>query len=298
MIEEYKECRLCPRQCKIDRSKKTGYCGCSDKIKIARAALHYWEEPCISGSRGSGTVFFSGCTLRCIFCQNYNISSEGFGKEITIERLSDIFLELQDQGAHNINLVTGTQYVPSIIRAIDRVKHKMKIPFLFNCGGYEEKETIELLKDYIDIFLPDLKYFSRNFSVKYSKADNYFEQASGAIQQMIAQTGPLKFNEEGIMQKGVIIRHMVLPGCYKDSLKILEWIDENLDQNCFLLSLMSQYTPAYHSKNYPEIDRRLTTFEYNKVLDRAIELGLTRGYMQEKCSAKEEYTPPFDLQGV
>lgn len=297
-ILDYKECRLCPRQCGVDRSRGTGYCGCSDQIKIARAALHHWEEPCISGGRGSGAVFFSGCTLRCCFCQNYSISSEGFGKEISVERLSDIFLELQDQGAHNINLVTATMYVPSIIRAIDRVKHKMKIPFLFNCGGYERIETIKMLSDYIDIFLPDIKYYDSVLSKEFSMAEDYFEYASKAIEQMIRQTGKLEYDKEGLLKKGVILRHMVLPGCYKDSIKLLEWMNECLDRESFLVSLMSQYTPSYKSKEHKKINRRLTTFEYEKVLDKAIELGLTDGYMQEKSSAKEEYTPPFNLEGV
>ena len=297
-ILDYKECRLCPRQCGVDRSRGTGYCGCNDQVKIARAALHHWEEPCISGSRGSGAVFFSGCTLRCCFCQNYSISSEGFGKEISVERLSDIFLELQEQGAHNINLVTATMYVPSIIRAIDRVKHKMEIPFLFNCGGYERVETIKMLADYIDIFLPDIKYYDRALSKEYSMAEDYFEQASKAIEQMIRQTGKLKFDENGLLKKGVILRHMVLPGCYKDSIKLLEWMNDSLDRESFLVSLMSQYTPSYKSREHKKINRRLTTFEYEKVLDKAIELGLTDGYMQEKSSAKEEYTPPFNLEGV
>ena len=297
-ILDYKECRLCPRQCGVDRSRGTGYCGCNDQVKIARAALHHWEEPCISGSRGSGAVFFSGCTLRCCFCQNYSISSEGFGKEISVERLSDIFLELQEQGAHNINLVTATMYVPSIIRAIDRVKHKMEIPFLFNCGGYERVETIKMLADYIDIFLPDIKYYDRALSKEYSMAEDYFEQASKAVEQMIRQTGKLKFDENGLLKKGVILRHMVLPGCYKDSIKLLEWMNDSLDRESFLVSLMSQYTPSYKSREHKKINRRLTTFEYEKVLDKAIELGLTDGYMQEKSSAKEEYTPPFNLEGV
>lgn len=243
-------------------------------------------------------MFFSGCTLRCCFCQNYSISSEGFGKEISVERLSDIFLELQDQGAHNINLVTATMYVPSILRAIDKVKHKMKIPFLFNCGGYERIETIKMLSDYIDIFLPDIKYYDSTLSKEFSMAEDYFEYASKAIEQMICQTGKLEFDENGLLKKGVILRHMVLPGCYKDSIKLLEWMAESLDKDSFLVSLMSQYTPYYKSKEHKKINRRLTTFEYNKVLDKAIELGLTDGYMQEKSSAKEEYTPPFNLEGV
>lgn len=294
----YEDCSLCPRNCHVDRSIVRGYCKCGSNLKIARAALHYWEEPCISGGNGSGTVFFSGCTLKCCFCQNFNISSEGFGEEITVERLSEIFLELQEKGANNINLVTATQYLPSVLEALDQVRGQLKIPVVYNCGGYEKKETIEALKGYVDIFLPDLKYHDPELSKLYSGAEDYFKVASEAVRTMIEMTGAPEFDENGIMKKGVIIRHMILPGCYKDSIDLLHWIKENLPENGFLLSLMSQYTPFYKSYMYPKINRRLTTFEYEKVLDEAIRLGLENGYMQEKSSAKEEYTPPFDLQGV
>ena len=294
----YNNCSLCPRNCFVDRSVKKGFCKSSNKIKVARAALHYWEEPCISGVEGSGTVFFSGCNLNCCFCQNYNISNDCFGKEISVERLGEIFLELQDKGANNINLVTAVQYVPSIIEALDKVKHKLHIPIVYNNGGYESVETLELLKDYVYIYLPDIKYFNPEISKKYSKAEDYFERASKAVIKMIDNVGELKFNDEGIMQRGVIVRHMVLPSCYKDSVKILNWINENLPKDKFLISLMSQYTPFYKAEKYPEINRRVTTFEYNKVVDEALKLGLDKGYLQEKTSAKEEYTPPFDLEGV
>ena len=294
----YKECNLCPRECGVDRSISTGFCKSGDKLKVARAALHYWEEPCISGKYGSGTVFFSGCNLKCCFCQNYNISSDCFGKEISIERLGDIFLELQDKGANNINLVTAVQYIPSIIMALDNVKHKLYIPVVYNSGGYEIISTLDILKDYVDIYLPDIKYFDMELSKRYSVAEDYFEKASKAVLKMIDNAGKLKFNDKGIMQRGVIVRHMVLPSCYKDSIKILNWIKENLPEDKFLISLMSQYTPFYKACDYPEINRRVTTYEYNKVVDEALRLGLERGYIQEKSSAKEEYTPPFDLEGV
>ena len=294
----YKECNLCPRECGVDRSISTGFCKSGDKLKVARAALHYWEEPCISGKYGSGTVFFSGCNLKCCFCQNYNISSDCFGKEISIERLGDIFLELQDKGANNINLVTAVQYIPSIIMALDNVKHKLNIPVVYNSGGYENISTLDILKDYVDIYLPDIKYFDMELSKRYSVAEDYFEKASKAVLKMIDNAGKLKFNDKGIMQRGVIVRHMVLPSCYKDSIKILNWIKENLPEDKFLISLMSQYTPFYKACDYPEINRRVTTYEYNKVVDEALRLGLERGYIQEKSSAKEEYTPPFDLEGV
>ena len=286
-------CNLCPRMCGAERNVQPGFCGCGNRIKIARAALHFWEEPCISGSRGSGAVFFSGCTLRCGFCQNYRISSGGYGREISVERLGEIFLELQEQGAHNINLVTATQYLPWVLRALDRAKPHLNIPVVYNCGGYERTETVEALKGYVDIYLPDFKYYSREMSLKYSAAGDYFPVAAKAVRAMIAQTGAPVF-EGGLLKKGVVIRHLVLPGGRKDSMNILQWISENLPQGRFLLSLMSQYTP--NGRGGPA--RRITSFEYGTVVEEALRLGLTEGFMQEKSSAKEEYTPPFDLKGV
>lgn len=291
-------CQLCPRNCNVNRNLTTGFCGCTNKLKAARAALHFWEEPCISGTKGSGTVFFSGCTLKCCFCQNHSISSGEIGKEISSEHLGEIFLSLQKQGAHNINLVTATQFLPWILPALDSVKEELKIPVVYNCGGYEKPEIIDLLKDYVDIYLPDLKYYDTSLSARYSKAPDYFPAASKAVKHMIQQTGKPVFDENGILQKGVIVRHMVLPGCKKDSFAILHWMKENLPEDSYLLSLMSQYTPCYKSCEYPEINRRITTYEYNKVLDEAISLGLVNGFMQERSSAKEEYTPPFDLEGI
>ncbi len=295
---DFTNCHLCPRNCGVNRNISEGFCGCSSTLKAARAALHHWEEPCISGTRGSGAVFFSGCTLKCCFCQNYLISQGSFGKEITPKHLGEIFLSLQEQGAHNIDLITATQFLPLILPALDLVKHKLHIPVVYNCGGYEKKETLALLKDYIDIYLPDLKYYSSVLSKRYSKAENYFEVASLAILSMIEQTGGLEYDQHGILQKGVIIRHMVLPGCKDDSIQLLHWMKDTLPEGNYLLSLLSQYTPFYKSCEYPEINRRITTYEYNKVLDTAIALGLTDGFMQEKSSAKEEYTPPFDLEGI
>ena len=295
----YKSCTLCPRNCKVDRTVTTGYCGCSDTIKAARAALHHWEEPCISGTRGSGTVFFSGCTLRCCFCQNHSISQEGVGKELSVEELSQIFLKLQEEGAHNINLVTATEYLPSILSALDLVKNKLTIPVVYNCGGYETVETIKALKGYVDIWLPDLKYESPDLSMRYSGAKDYFQVAKKAIRQMILQTGAPEFEEDGtMMKKGVILRHMVLPGAKDDSIRLLHFMKEELPEGMYYISLLSQYTPFFHSKDFPEINRRITSYEYNKVLDEAISLSLDQGFMQEKSSAKEEYTPPFDLEGI
>ncbi len=301
----YKNCICCPRNCQIDRTKNNGFCHSPAGIRVARAALHQWEEPCISGINGSGTIFFSGCTLRCCFCQNYKISSEGFGKDISEKRLEEIFFELQKAGAHNINLVTPTQYLPSILPVLKKIKPLLSIPIVYNCGGYETLEAIDALSPYVDIWLPDLKYFSNELSAKYSAAADYFPVASSAIRRMIEHTGKLVFEEYSengqtcqLMKRGVIIRHMVLPAHKDDSINLLHWIHDNLPDEKFLLSLMSQYTPFYKSENYPEINRRITSYEYRRVVDAAIDLGLTNGFMQEKSSAKEEYTPPFELQGV
>lgn len=291
-------CQLCPRTCKVNRTVSTGFCGCTNEVKAARAALHLWEEPCISGTQGSGTVFFSGCTLKCCFCQNSQISCENFGKTLSVSQLSEIFLKLQEEGAHNLNLVTPTQYLPFIIEALDNIKKLLSIPVIYNCGGYERPEVISLLKDYVDIYMPDLKYYDASLSFSYSKAKDYFSFASKAIQKMIEQTGVPTFNKEGILQKGVLIRHLVLPGCKEDSMKLLERISETLPKDSFLLSLLSQYTPVYKASMYPKINRKVTTYEYNKVLDKAISLGLTQGFMQERSSASSAYTPSFQLEGL
>jgi len=291
-------CSLCPRECGVDRNAAPGFCGCGNKLKIARAALHIWEEPCISGKNGSGTVFFSGCALRCCYCQNYAVSQEDFGKEISVSRLAEIFLELQDKGAHNINLVTATQYVPWVLEALDKAKGALHIPVVYNCGGYERVETVRALKGYVDIYLPDLKYYSSELSGKYSKAKDYFKVASAAVAEMVAQAGNPRFDGSGMLQKGVVIRHLVLPGGREDSIAILNWLKGNLEKGSFLLSLMSQYTPAYKSFEHREINRRITTMEYEAVAKEALRLGLDTGYMQERSSAGEEYTPPFDLEGV
>lgn len=295
----YEDCRLCPRDCGANRYEKTGCCGCGPVIKAARAALHQWEEPCISGVRGSGTVFFTGCALGCCFCQNYPISQEGFGKELTPSRLAEIFLKLQEKGAHNINLVTASQYLPSIIEALDLAKPLLTIPVVYNTGGYERPEVIKALKNYVDIWLPDLKYYGHQLSSRYSKAPDYFSIASQAVKEMIVQTGePVIDPISGLMKKGVLIRHMVLPGAKDDSIKLLQWISSHLPRGQFYISLLSQYTPFYKSSSYPEINRRITSYEYNQVVETAIKIGLIQGFMQKKSSAKEEYTPPFDLEGI
>ncbi len=300
MSMNYESCTLCPRMCGADRTKAPGFCGASHQIKAARAALHQWEEPCISGTAGSGTVFFSGCTLKCVFCQNYPLSHENFGKEISTVRLAEIFLELQEKGAHNINMVTATQYLPSIRQALELARPELHIPVVYNSGGYERTETIREFSDCIDIWLPDLKYYDSGLSEKYSAARNYFSMASKAIKEMIRVSGGLAWDPEnpGLLKTGVVLRHMVRPGAKEDSNRLLHGIKEELPPGQFLLSILSQYTPFYKSSQYPEIRRRITTYEYQKVVDTAIELGLTDGYMQEKSSAKEEYTPPFDLSGI
>lgn len=290
------ECRLCPRQCGINRNISAGACGAGSTVKAAKAALHLWEEPSLSSGNGSGAVFFSGCTLKCCFCQNYQISHENSGKDITVERLANIFLELREKGADNINLVNPTHYVYHIVKALDMVKHKLNIPVVYNSGGYERTETIRLLNGYIDIYLPDLKYYSPELSEKYSHAKNYFDYASRAILEMYNQQPELKWNGK-LLQKGLIVRHLILPGCRHDSIKIMEWLADNLEHDSFMLSLMSQYTPVYKSINFPEINRKIFTFEYNSVLDKVIELGLN-GYTQEKTSASAEFTPDFNYEGI
>lgn len=294
-MNEYESCRLCPRECGADRTRGLGFCRSSDKIKAARAALHYWEEPCISGKNGSGTVFFSGCGLGCVYCQNQALSADGFGKEITVQRLAEIFRELEGRGAENINLVTPTHYAPSIIAALEL--YRPKIPIVYNCGGYEKAETIDMLEGYIDIYLTDIKYYSDEYAVKYSRAKDYFRFAYAAAERMIQQVGAPRFGENGIMKSGVVIRHLVLPALRRDSIEILNRL-ALLPKDSFVLSLMSQYTPWGDLSSFPELNRRVTTFEYNSVVSRAAELGFTLGYTQERRSAKEEYTPEFDLTGI
>lgn len=291
-------CNLCPRQCGANRDIEKGRCGCGGKIKAARAALHFWEEPCISGSRGSGTVFFSGCTLQCCYCQNHEISHGGFGKEISKERLAEVFLGLQAKGAHNINLVSATPYIPWVCQALDIARPALHIPVVYNCGGYERAETIRALDGYVDIYLPDIKYCSSELSRRYSGAVDYFEVASEAVREMITQTDGLQYDAEGMLQKGVIIRHLVLPGARKDSMAVLQWMAENLPGDKFLLSLMSQYTPTARTKEFPEINRRITSMEYDSVVAEAVRLGLTGGFMQQRSSASEAFIPPFDLEGI
>ena len=287
-------CTLCPRMCGIDRNTGVGYCGSGALVKAARAAKHMWEEPCISGINGSGTVFFSGCTLGCVFCQNREISRGGIGKELTVEELADTFKRLENQGVHNLNLVTPMHFTPQILQALSL--SKPSIPIVMNTGGYERVETLRKWEGTVDVYLPDLKYISTELSGKYSAAPDYFEKASAAILEMHRQQPRLVW-EGDLLKKGLIIRHLVLPGCVQDSLAVLDFLDKHLPKDSFLLSLMSQYTPTPACAPFKEINRRVTTYEYRKVADRAAELGFS-GFAQDRRSAKEEYTPPFNLEGL
>lgn len=287
-------CDICPRKCNIDRSKAVGFCGMTKTVKLAKADVFMWEEPCISGTNGSGAVFFSGCNLRCCFCQNFQISNQNFGKEISTKRLAQIFKELAEKDVHNINLVSPSHFVNQIIEALKI--YKPNIPIVYNSNGYESVETIKKLKNYVDIYLVDLKFCSSELSQRYCKANNYFEVATSAIKEMISQK-PKVIVQNGIMKQGIIIRHLVMPNQTADSLKILQWIADNAKENC-LVSLMCQYTPYFNAKNYPEINRKLKPIEYKIVLTRANELGLTNGYAQDMSSATEDFIPLWDLKGV
>lgn len=294
MLEELKKCEICPFRCKVNRLEgQIGRCKCNDKIKIAMYSLHNFEEPCISGEEGSGTVFFSNCNLRCIFCQNHKISQEGKGKEISIEELANIFLKQQENGANNINLVTPTMYVYQIIEAIKIArKQGLKLPIVYNTNGYENVETIKALKGYVDIYLPDLKYYSNELAEKYSKAPNYFSIATNAILEMINQVGEPTFDERGIMQKGVMVRHLVLPGHVQNSKHILKWLKENVDKKAYV-SVMAQYFPTYKAKECEYLNRKLTKKEYEEVEEYLYLLDIENGYMQDLGKHEEEYVPDF-----
>ena len=295
-MERYlKECKLCPRNCNINRLEGSiGRCKSGINPKIALADLHYYEEPCISGKTGSGTVFFSGCNLSCKFCQNYEISQFGKGYEITIEELALKFLELQDKGANNINLVTGFSFVPQIIEALNIAKNKgLNIPIVYNTSGYESIETLKLLDGYIDVYLPDLKYYYKELSKDLSDCENYFEIASIAIKEMVNQVGVPKFNENGLIKKGVIIRHLVLPNHIQNSKKVLKWLKENISKDVYI-SIMAQYFPTYKALEKEDINRKLTENEYEKIEDYIYEINLKNGYLQELEDNEEKYVPNFN----
>ncbi|WP_124098690.1 radical SAM protein [Ruminococcus sp. Marseille-P6503] len=285
-------CRLCPRECGINRYERTGYCGEGANIRIARADLHFWEEPCISGKNGSGTVFFSGCALKCRFCQNYEISAENKGFEISVKQLATIFLMLQSKGAENINLVNPTHFVPQIISALELCRNRLNIPVVYNCGGYEKTETLELMRGYADIFLPDLKYYSNKLSSEYSKADDYFEKSLKAVIKMREIAGKPQFDKHGMLKKGVMIRHLVLPNHRRDSIEIMKILGRVFEKDDILISLMSQYTPVYKAFQHKEISRRTTTFEYESVV-REAEKYEFEGYIQQKSSADTAFIPEF-----
>lgn len=287
-----KNCTLCPRRCGIDRTKNAGRCGCSVEMRIARAALHFGEEPPISGTKGSGTIFFGGCSLGCCFCQNSEISREATGRAYTVPQLAEEIKRLEAQGAHNINFVTGTHYADKIIEAL--CMYRPNIPVVWNTGGYETLETVEILKDYVDIWLPDIKYAISEKAEKYSKAPDYPEVTFEAVRRMIEISGPLKTDEKGIAQRGVLIRHLILPSNTKNSIAVLKRIAAEFGTE-IPVSLMSQYTPHGDISDYPEINRRITRREYDKVCAKALELGIGE-YTQELSSAEESYIPEFNLE--
>jgi len=292
-------CTLCPRECKVNRNKgEIGLCGMDSKIKVARIAPHYFEEPPISGDKGSGAIFFSGCNLKCIFCQNYNISTNNFGKEISINSLATKMVKLQKDGVHNINLVTPTHFIPQIKDSIKQAKKMgLSIPIVYNTSSYEKKESLKMLDGLIDIYLPDLKYYDDILAIRYSKAPNYFNIAIDAIEEMYRQVGPVQLDSNGIMKKGIIVRHLLLPGHIEDSKKILEYLHLIYGDNIFI-SIMNQYTPLEQVKNIEELNRCVTEDEYNKLIDYAVELGINNAFVQDGETQKESFIPDFDLTGI
>ena len=296
MIKQLDKCEICPRKCKVNRNNnQIGWCKSTDRVKIGLYSTHDFEEPCISGDKGSGTVFFSNCTMNCIFCQNYEISQLGKGKEISIEELSNIFIMQQEKGVHNINLVTPTSYVYQIIEAIKIAKAKgLNIPIVYNTNGYENIETIKALNGYVDVYLPDLKYAEEKLAIEYSGAKNYFEVATNAIKEMIKQVGNIKLNEDGIIQKGVIIRHLVLPNHIENSKKVLLWIKQNLPNDIYV-SIMAQYFPTYKAKENQKLNRKLTKKEWKQIEKYVEEIDIENGFIQELGDHEEEYVPKWDF---
>ena len=292
-------CNLCPRECNVDRGLgKIGFCKVPNHIKVARAALHFWEEPCISGEEGSGTVFFSGCNLRCVYCQNRKIAEGVYGKEITVDRLAAIFVELQEKGANNINLVTPSHYVLEIVKALKMAKAQgLSVPVVYNSSAYEKVESLSLLEGYVDVYLPDFKYMDALLSKKYSGAKDYSDVAKEALKEMVRQVGEARFDERGILTNGVVVRHLVLPGYTEDSKKIIKYLYETYGNHIYI-SILSQFTPLNGLKEYPELNRKLTEEEYDEVVDYAIEIGVENGFIQEGDVAEESFIPDFDGQGV
>ncbi len=299
IMNKYENCLLCPRKCGINRSTgQTGVCGVSAEIRVARAALHYWEEPCISGEKGSGAVFFSGCSLHCVFCQNREISDGKAGKVISKERLSDIFLELKAKGANNINLVTPGQYIPDIVWAVrDARRRGMELPIVYNTSGYEDADELKQLEGIVDVYLPDFKYMDSALSAKYSRAKDYPSVAKQAISEMVRQQPDVVIDDAtGLIQKGVIVRQLLLPGHVNDAKAILKYLHDTY-QNSIYISMMSQFTPIA-LKDYPEINRTVTRREYERLIDYAIKIGITNAFIQEGNVAKDSFIPAFDCEGV
>ncbi len=298
-MNKYENCLLCPRKCGINRrTGQTGVCGVLSEIKVARAALHYWEEPCISGKRGSGAVFFSGCSLHCVFCQNREISDGKAGKVISKERLSDIFMELADKGANNINLVTPGQYIPDIVWAVNNAKSRgMKLPIIYNTSGYENVTELKLLEGIVDVYLPDFKYMDSTLSAMYSRAKDYPSVAKQALSEMVRQQPDVVIDDAtGLIQKGVIVRQLLLPGHVNDAKAVLKYLYDTYHNHVYI-SMMSQFTPIA-LKDYPEINRTVTRREYERLVDYAIEIGITNAFIQEGDVAKDSFIPAFDCEGV
>ena len=292
-----KECRLCPRNCGVNRYENVGVCGASNNLKVSHYSLHHWEEPVISGENGSGTIFFSHCNLKCIFCQNKKISTLGYGKEISGKRLIEIMLELQEVGAHNINLVTPTHFVPQIVRVLKKIKNNsLKVPVVYNTSSYENVETVKMLAGLVDIYLADLKYFDNTLGCNYSNCDNYFEVACNAIDEMYKQVGrPLIEND--IMKKGIIVRILVLPGHKDDAKKIIKYLFEKYNDNIYI-SIMNQYTPVTRSLKYPNLNWTVTDGEYNDVVNYACDLGVTKAFIQDGETCLESFIPEFDCSNI
>ncbi len=292
---ELLSCKLCPRECGVNRNRgELGYCKADNRIKIARCDLHFWEEPCISGEKGSGAVFFSHCTMGCVYCQNYKISTENQGKYVTEEELCEMFLTLQHKGANNINLVTPTHYVPQIITSLKMAKQKgLTLPIVYNTSGYENEETLKMLSGYIDVYLPDMKYFSDRYALRYSNAKNYFECTKKAIAEMFAQTGKCAFDENGIIKKGIIVRHLMLPHLLFDTKKVLDYLHKTYGNNIYI-SIMSQYTPlATLPCEFPELSKPISAEYYEKMIDYAEKIGIENGFIQEGSSVGESFIPEF-----
>lgn len=289
-------CNFCARRCGIDRSQHAGFCGMTEKIRIARAGLHFWEEPCISGEKGSGTVFFSGCNLRCVYCQNYEISTGGSGQEITLPRLKEIYSELIAQGAHNINLVTPTHYTDAVLASLEE---PLPVPVVYNTNGYEDVENLKRLEGKVQIYLPDLKYSDDSLAIRYSNAPGYFAAATRAIREMFRQTGRYRIDEEtGLMERGIIIRHLLLPGQVENTKRVIDWVAETFEPGDVLFSLMRQYIPHGKAEDYPELNRKVTDEEYQAVEAHLFDSGIEDGFVQDEDSASKDFIPSFDGTGV